>query len=150
MSKGSACCFFGHHDAPDKIKDALRRQVKNLILNENIRRFYVGNHGHFDYMALEVLREMKTEFPDIDYAVVLAYLPENSEKWQDNFTPRETLFPDGLESVPKRYRIPRRNKWMLDNSDIILCFVRHYFGGSGKTTDKALKQGKRIINLAES
>ena len=150
MLKETVCCFFGHQDATGEIEDKLRQQIRYLIENKNARRFYVGNHGHFDYMVYKVLIEMKEEFPDIDYAVVLAYLPEHSANEYSYFDYKDALFPDGIEKVPKRARILWRNDWMLKQSDTVVCYVRHHFGGSGLMIEKAEKSKKRIINLAKN
>lgn len=143
------CCFFGHHDATDDIKDKLRQEIRAQIVNEKVQKFYVGNHGHFDYMVLEVLREMKNEFPNINYAVVLAYMPDRPADEYSYYKPEESLFPDGLEKVPRKYGILWRNDWMLKQSDTVICYVWHYIGGSGRMIEKAVKQGKKIINLSE-
>ncbi|MBO4468435.1 MAG: hypothetical protein J5766_03955 [Clostridia bacterium] len=146
MSKERACCFFGHKSIPTETTEPLRRQVRSLITEENVKTFYVGTHGEFDYMAYCVLKEMKKEFPDINYAVVLAYLPEKKEEYQ-LYSPDETLYPDGIEKVPKRYAILWRNDWMLDRCDTMVCYVVHTAGGSGRMLLKAQKKNKRIINL---
>ena len=146
--KETVCCFFGHHDAKEEIMDNLRQQISSLIENENVSRFYVGNHGHFDYMVITILREMKEEFSHIDYRVVLAYMPKST----DNFCfvePEETVFPNGLEKVPRRFGIVWRNKWMLKQSDIVVCYAYHHLGGAGQMVEMAEKQGKRIINIAK-
>ena len=142
-------CFFGHHDTTDDIKDRLRQEIRFLIINENARQFYVGNHGRFDYMVIEVLREIKEEFPGITYAVVLAYMPDRPTDEYSCFSPEESLFPDGLEKVPRKFAVLWRNDWMLKQSDTVVCYVYHAFGGSGRMVEKALKQRKRVINLAK-
>ena len=58
----------------------------------------------------------------------------------------ETVYPD-IESVPKRYAISARNKWMVDASDVIVSYVDHDWGGASKTLEYAKKRKKRIISL---
>ena len=99
-------------------------------------------------MVLTVLREIKNEFPNIDYAVVLAYMPDRPAGEYSYFTPEESLFPDGLEKVPRKFAILWRNDWMFGKADIVICYVNHYFGGAGRMIEKAQKRKKRIINLA--
>ena len=60
------------------------------------------------------------------------------------------MSPEGLEAVPKRFAISLRNDWMLKQSQIVVCYVWHSMGGSGKFVEKAERQGKRIINLANN
>ena len=143
------CCFFGHHDAPATIKTDLQKTIAALIEDEGVDSFLVGNHGAFDSMVLSALREAKAAHPHIAYSVVLAYMPSKNEEYTC-INPMETVYPEGLESVPRRFAISWRNDWMLKQSDTIVCYVWHSFGGSSKFIEKAKRQNKRIINLAAS
>ena len=69
------CTFFGHRDCPETIKPYLREVLIDLITNNGVNTFYVGNQGRFDGIVRSVLRELEQEYPEIHYAVVLAYLP---------------------------------------------------------------------------
>lgn len=73
------CAFFGHRDAPLEIRDKLKETVISLIEERDVTEFYVGNNGDFDRMALSVLKELSGMYPQIDYYVVYAYLPEKGE-----------------------------------------------------------------------
>lgn len=141
------CCFFGHHDTPSTVKSALLECIKNLIENEGADTFLVGNQGSFDGMVLSVLRALAVQYPHISYKAVLAYMPGQKEEYR-YFDPMETMYPEGLERVPRRFAISRRNDWMLKQSDTVVCYVRHHFGGSGQFVEKAIRQKKRVINLA--
>ncbi len=136
--------FFGHRDASDALKPQLKTAIETLI-KEGCDYFYVGNQGAFDYLVLCVLRELKKEHPQIRYAVVLAYLNRPNEQLAEE----ETIFLDGLEEVPIRFAIDRRNRWMVRQSDIVITCVRAPFGGAAKFKELAEKQGKRVINLVD-
>lgn len=140
------CCFFGHHDTSVTVKTDLLECIKNLVENEGADSFLVGNHGSFDGMVLSALREVKAAYPHINYSVVLAYMPEKKEEYS-YIDPMETLYPEGLESVPRRFAISWRNDWMLKQSETVICYVRHSLGGSSKFVEKAIRQKKRVINL---
>lgn len=133
------CTFFGHSDAPQEIKGSLKETITSLIEKRGVDCFYVGNHGDFDRMALSVLKELSGIYPQLDYYVVYAYLPKDGEDFL------HTLFPEGIEAVPKRFAINFRNKWMIEHSDIVITFVRRSFGGAAKFKSLAEKQGKEII-----
>ena len=72
-----SCAFFGHRDCPETIKPKLRSTIIDLIENHNVDMFYVGNQGQFDAMVRSTLKKLKQEYPHIDYAVVLAYMPQH-------------------------------------------------------------------------
>lgn len=62
------------------------------------------------------------------YRVVLAYLPTSQE---DNpFKGLPTLFPEGIENVPKRFAISFRDDYMVKECDMVLCCITRSFGGA--------------------
>lgn len=134
--------FFGHRDAPDEIRDRIKETVIDLIEERDVTKFYVGNNGNFDRMALSVLKELSGMYPQISYYVVYAYLPE---KGGDDF--EHTIYPEGIETVPKRFAIDYRNRWMVGQANVVVAYVRRSFGGAAKFVDMAERQGKDVINL---
>lgn len=139
----SACTFFGHRDCPDSVKPELLAAIESLITEKNIHIFYVGNHGNFDRLVISVLNELKVLYPDINYYVVLAYLPGKDYGMQEY----ETVYPEGIETVPKRFAIDFRNRWMIDRSDYVISYVNRNFGGAAKAKSYAEKKRKVIINI---
>ena len=123
------CTFFGHRDCPSSIKPKLHDVIINLIEKEHVDLFYVGNHGAFDAMVRTQLRELEQIYPNIRYAVVLAYLPQKSnESDPQDFS--DTIFPEGIEAVSKRFAISWRNRWMLRQADYVVTYVTHSWGGA--------------------
>ena len=136
------CTFFGHRDCPDTIRTKLREVLVELIANHGVEMFYVGNQGRFDTIVSGVLRDLKKEYPHIDYAVLLAYMPCRRDE-----DASDTMLPEGIEYVHPRYAISWRNNWMLQQSDYVVTYITHSWGGAAKFADKARKQGKRVINI---
>lgn len=143
-----SCTFFGHRILNKDIKDLLTRQIDNLIAEYGVNVFYVGNNGQFDYLVAEVLRKLKSRNPQISYSIVLAYLPER-EKEHNQLSYTETIYPEGLEDTPPRFAISKRNKWMVMQSDYVIAYVEHSFGGAAQFTEYARKKHKTVINLAD-
>ena len=142
----SACTFFGHRECPNEIQPKLREVLIDLIENRDVRMFYVGNQGQFDALVRRTLRELKAEYPEINYAVVLAYMPKGKEEYEDL---SDTLLPEEVAAVPPRYAIDRRNKWMLKHADFVVTYIAHDWGGAAQYMKYAVKQKKCVINLAE-
>lgn len=136
------CAFFGHCDAPSELRGTLRETVVKLIEEREVTEFYMGNNGNFDRMALSVLKELSEMYPQIDYYVVYAYLPQ---KDGEDFT--HTLYPEGIEVVPRRFAIDHRNRWMVGQADIVVAYVRHSYGGAAKFVDMAERWRREVINL---
>ncbi len=125
----------------------LQLVLTDLIEHHGVNAFYVGNQGNFDKMVIFLLKSLKQKYPHITYAVVLAYLPKGHISLdldaQDFST---TIFPEGIEKVPKRFAICWRNKWMIRQSDIVVTWVVRD-GGAARFESLAERQGKRLIKL---
>lgn len=145
----SICTFFGHRQCPSSIKPNLKNVLINLIEHQKVNVFYVGNQGSFDDMVYSVLRELSQQYSHITYAVVLAYLPSESKgelSQSQDYT--DTIYPEGIESVPKRFAIDWRNRWMLKQADYVVTYITHSWGGAAKYEQLARKHEKIIYNLS--
>ena len=140
----AVCTFFGHRDCPETIKPRLREVLVDLITNHDVDMFCVGNQGRFDAIVYGVLRELKKENPQINYAVVLAYMPGKQTVYDDY---SDTMLPEGIESVHPCYAISWRNNWMLKRSDYVVTYIIHSWGGAAQFAKKAQLQGKTVIEL---
>ena len=139
------CCFFGHRNLNCEIKPDLIKAIKDLIENHGVTHFYVGNQGQFDSLVISALKDIYALYPKIDYAVVLAYLPGKDSKIDLG----HTIYPEGIENVPKRFCISWRNNWLVKNSRYVICYVAHITGGAFSFKEKAKKKGRTVVNLAD-
>ena len=133
--------FFGHRDTQKETEPALRLTLIDLIENKNATVFYVGNHGNFDAMVRRQLEDLSKTYP-IKYYVVLAYMPSKND------TPDgHSILPEGIETVPRRFAINYRNKWMITKSDIVVTYVTHNFGGAWEFKVLSQKKCKTVMEL---
>ncbi|MBE6764742.1 MAG: hypothetical protein E7546_02525 [Ruminococcaceae bacterium] len=51
----------------------------------------------------------------------------------------DTVLPEGIEAVPKRYAIIWRNKWMIAQSDCVVTCITRPFGGAAQFAELAQK-----------
>ena len=143
----AACTFLGHRDCSETIKLRLSEVLVDLITNHGVDMFYVGNQGQFDTYVHSELKKLKLDYPQINYAVVLAYMPGKKTEYDDY---SGTMLPEGIESVHPRYAISWRNNWMLQHSDYVISYITHPWGGAAQYVSKARKQGKHIISVSEN
>lgn len=139
------CAFFGHKDTPENIRPLLESAIKQIIERYPYATFYVGNNGNFDKMVLYVLKSLSQNFPTISYAVILAYPPIGKSTEIDGLP---TIYPEGIECVPKKFAISYRNDWIVKKADMVICYITRSFGGAAKFVEKARKNGKTVYNLA--
>ena len=61
----------------------------------------------------------------------------------------EIIYPE-IESVPPRYAIIKRNKWMVEKADCIIVYVNRRFGGAYTALKHGVnKKRKLLISIKE-
>lgn len=138
---------FGHSMVPGNILPLVQDTIRSLLADDPETEFLVGNQGQFDGIVYHVLKSLEEEFPDVQYKIVLAYMPGQKEDWEP-YPPERTYYPEGLELVHPKYAITRRNRWMVEQCDTVLCYITHSWGGAAQFVHKAERSKKEIINLA--
>lgn len=137
------CTFFGHRQCQQRIEPMLLQTVEELIREHGVTLFYVGGQGEFDRTVQRVLNRMQERYPKIEWYEVLAYHPERKSG------EHKTLFPEAAELGPVRFALSRRNRWMVQQADFLICYAAHDWGGAARFVEYALRQRKCVINLAE-
>ena len=147
------CTFAGHADifGENQLKKKLESEIINLIENENVDTFYCGGKGDFDRFCAECVNELKNHYPFIESYMIFSYIP--GKKSKSGIDPYEdfngTIYPDGLEFVPQKLAIIKRNEWMVDNSSFLIAYIDHEWGGAYKTFKYAKrKKHIKVINIA--
>lgn len=141
------CTFFGHRNAPKEIKPTLMSALIDLIENKNVLNFYVGNQGSFDQLVKQCLIELKEIYP-INYTIVLAYIPKNVTAFK-NENYKFTILPECIETVPKKFAIVYRNRWMIEQSAYVITYVKRLTGGAAQFKELAEKKEKTVINITD-
>ena len=151
MMQNKSCCFFGHREIneTDELRERVTAVIERLIKEDNVDTFLFGSKSRFDSLSLELVTELKQKYPHICYSVALAYMPGKGQKYE-LYSQTETFLPEGIENVPRRFAISYRNKWMVKESDIVVCYITHLWGGAAQFAEYAQRQGKEVINLAGS
>ena len=145
-----SCFLFGHANCPDSIMPKLELTIEKYYSELNVLYFYVGNRGKFDSLAAKAVRKVKQRYPDIQLFLVLAYHP--GERPVDLWGGFDGSYYPPLENVPKQYAIVRANQYMVDTSETIICYVKH-FGNTRNLLEYAQRREKKglvqITNIAE-
>ncbi len=141
----AVCAFFGHRDCPEMIKPKLNEVLVDLITSYGVNMFYVGHQGQFDAYVHSELKNLKQNYSQINYAVVLAYMPGKQNEYDDY---SDTMLPEGIESVHPHYAISWRNNWLIQQADYVVTYITHSWGGAAQYAEKAKRQKKIVINIA--
>ena len=135
--------FIGHDDIFGLDHEKLEEAIEECI-QKGVTQFYSGGQGGFDRAAARAVFQRKRENEKIKNVLVIPYL---HFKVFDASLFDEILFPEELETCHYKAAILKRNRYMVDQSDVAVCFVRYSWGKSAKTHAYALKKRMHIISL---
>lgn len=141
-------CFAGHrYDWQNVgIESKLREIIINLI-KKGYTIFYNGGKGYFDKISASIVIDLKKKFPYIKLYRVLADYHQDKQKWELPSCYDGSILPE-IEQCYYKARITKRNEWMIDNSDILVCHVIEKFkSGAYNTMRYAQKVNKAIIYI---
>lgn len=135
--------FIGHNECYGIARDAVRRVVISLI-EKGVTDFLNGGMGGFDWLCARVVYELKRDYPQIRNYLVIPYLTftiRNKDLFDD------VIYPDGFEKYHFKAAIPKRNRYLIDNSSYAVCYVKHGWGGAAQTYEMAKKRNIEIIDI---
>lgn len=141
---GDKTCFFiGHREAPESIYPELARTVEHLI-GQGVNDFYVGHYGNFDGLAARAVIAAKKQHSEVRLTMLLPYHPTERKVIQPaGFD--GSLYPPGMENVPRRFAIARANRWMVENCTHLVAYVTH----PASNAEKVVEWGRRLAKKAK-
>ena len=141
------CFFIGHRDAPESIYDRLLTVVEHHISEYGVTDFVVGRYGNFDRLAARAVVEAKQHHSEVTLTLLMPYYRTDADPLPDGFN--GSLFPDGLEAVPKRAAILRANQYMIHHCNYLIAYDSGYIGNTRKLVAEARRIGKLYLeNIA--
>lgn len=108
----------------------------------------LGGYGGFDRFAYDCCKKYKGTHPNVSLVFVTPYLNCRKAASDDQKTRYDCILYPEIEDKPKRYAILYRNKYMVEQADIVVAYVSHDWGGAYTAYRHARRKGKTIFNLA--
>lgn len=150
-------CFTGHRKILPKQKATIARRLKNEIIKlveKNYRYFGAGGALGFDTLAAQTVLELKTEYPDVKLILVLPCLSQTR-----GWSARDIEIYEEIKSKADqvvytsqgytRGCMHKRNRHLVDNSSVCICYLTESTGGTAYTVNYAKEKGLMTINVAE-
>ena len=146
------CAFTGHRSlAGTDFDEHLLERVVNYLVKNGYNRFLCGMAVGFDMKAAQAVLALKGLY-NIE---LVACLPcaNQSERFSEKNKRlyREILSRcDDIIIMEMEYRngcMQQRDRYLVDNCDVLVSFLRKNSGGTYYTVNYARKENKKIIEL---
>ena len=156
--KNQTVCFTGHRKIPPEQVDALTRQLKSTLIqliSDGYRYFGAGGALGYDTLAAQSVLELKTQYPDVKLILVLPCLSQTRgwsardiEIYEDIKNKADKVVYTSQEYT--KGCMHKRNRHLVDNSSVCVCYLTESTGGTAYTVDYAHKNNLTVINLGET
>ena len=157
-----SCCFSGYrpHKLPWGFNEDDIRCVKTsnnakvkiaTAIKKGYNTFYCGMALGFDMMCAEIVLELKKKYP---YIKLIGAIPfkNQTKRWVNKVQIDRYMKIlkqlDEIHCVYEKYQegcMQERNKFMVDNSSLVMALYNGKSGGTKFTIDYARKLGKEVI-----
>lgn len=147
--------FIGHRFVYeyDKLCDMVEKCILKNAEHENSISFYCGGYGSFDNLCAKVCSKIKQKLKNCEIVFVTPYITisyqKNTELLLKEKIYTSVIYPP-LEKTPAKFAIVKRNRWMIEEADLVIAYVNKTFGGAYSSLSYAKRKNKRIINLADA
>ena len=143
-----ACCAFGHREVYENITEQLDKAVLEAAAQGCVI-FYTGAMGRFDSLFASAVRKAKRNYPNIKLICVKPYMTkeinENGDYLYSLYD--DIIIPTELADIHPKSAIPKRNRLLVDWSDIVIGYIKRQYGGAYTAIRYARSIKKEVIML---
>ncbi len=147
--------FFGHRQIENvsAIEKRLDEIIRPLLLEKEYVEFLVGRDGEFDLLAASTIKRLKRSVDGDNSALVwvLPYPTAEHRAYEADYAAYYDEIEICSESATAHFKsaFQIRNRWMVDRSDLVICYVERPHGGAFQALEYAKRRGKVVINMTE-
>ena len=160
---GNSCCFTGHrasklpwgYNERDirciEFKEKLDAVI-GAVYESGVTHFITGMANGCDMYCAEAVLKLKDEHPEITLEAAVPY-DGQEEKWDKKLKDRYRSILMSCESVSvisdkyTQYCMMQRNRYMVDNSSILIACYDGKAGGTWNTIKYAMDRDREIIQI---
>ena len=148
------CCFTGHRNIPSGMERKLFRVTEKIVetaIEDGYRYFGAGGALGFDTIAALVVLKLKERYPNIKLILVLPCLTQTKGWKKEDVAIYEDIKrqADKVVYTSQEYTrgcMHKRNRHLVDNSSLCICYLTENKGGTFYTVNYAKAKGLKITN----
>lgn len=103
------------------VENKLPKVLEDLI-NKGYTIFYDGHYGSFDEKCAHAVLQLKHKYPHIKLIRILTYYHHDKEKYDLPSCYDGPILPE-IEELHYKQKITKRNEWVIDHCDILVCHM---------------------------
>ncbi len=146
-----SCAITGHRIVERDFDEQKLLKLLKEMIEGGISTFYCGMALGFDSICLENLISLKKEkeikiiacIPCVDQAEKFNSIQQEKYFYYLSKCDEKIILSNSYENGCMQ----KRNRYMVDKSDMLLAYLRYLKGGTLYTVKYAQKQGKKIIYI---
>lgn len=154
--RNETCCFTGHRQLPSKERAEIVTVLECVITalyQKGIRYYGAGGALGFDAIAAQTVIRLRESYPGMKLILVLPCLTQTRGWKPEDVAEYESIKAqaDHIVYTAQQYTrgcMHKRNRYLVDNSGVCVCYLTRDSGGTAYTAQYAQKQGLEIINIA--
>ena len=142
--------FIGHRQISSVafIENQVERLAAEFMRQADFVEFYLGRNGEFDIAAASGIKRAQKRIGHEKSALILVLPYEMKDLPYYQAFYDEVILPVD-SSVHFKLAITKRNKWMVESTDLLIAYVTKPQGGAYHTLCYAQSLGRQICNLGE-
>ena len=150
------CCFTGHRKLPSEEQTEIANKLERVIATlyqKGIRYYGAGGALGFDALAARTVIRLRESYPDMKLILVLPCLTQTRGWKPEDVAEYECIKAqaDKVVYTAQQYTrgcMHRRNRHLVDNSSVCVCYLAKDNGGTAYTVRYAEEKGLQIVNIA--
>lgn len=124
--------------------------LRDLLSEKEFVEIFIGRNGEFDIYAASVIKKLQRALgkESLVLICVLPYPIKDLEYYDAYYD--SVVIPDESEKSHPKSAISARNRWMVKQADMVICYVERQTGGAYEAIKYAKMLEKEVINLAST
>jgi len=146
--------FAGHRNVFNSgaVREQVDAAIASILTEGTEFNFYSGGMGEFDKLCESAVRSAKVAHTELTIKLVYVspYMRNSFNTQRDYYEYHydDILIPMELAGVHYKGAITKRNRWLVDNADYLIAYIRRDHGGAYATMRYAeRKKSCRIIHI---
>lgn len=141
--------FIGHRTLYNQRQIEIRIEeiIVKLIEEKEHVEIYVCRNGDFDILVASAIKRMQKEYGNHNSCLIVVFpYPMKDDEYYEKYYD-EIVFPISYKIHFKR-AIIGRNKWIVENSELLICYVETSSGGAYTCMEYAKKTIKNLADVS--